>query len=83
MKLAMTRAEDEGLSKFGVGRMHLMRKNTTAVQIAIEAVIEDIGEEHDGTCDVIDDVNGVRAGEKSIGGEDITPDACATIDAYC
>ena len=58
IKAAMTRAVDEGLSTFGVGRMHLMRKNTTAVQIAIEAVIEDIGGEHDDTCDAIDDVNG-------------------------
>ena len=58
MKVATTQAVDEGLSTFGVGRMHLTRKKTTAVQIAIEAVIGDIGGKHDGTCDAKDDVKG-------------------------
>ena len=58
MIVATTQAVDEGLSTFDVGIMHLTRKNTTAVQIAIEAVIEDIGGKHDGTCDAKDDVDG-------------------------
>jgi len=65
---------DEGRSTFGVGRTYWIRKNTTAVYIAIEAVIGDIGGEHDGTCDAVDDMNGAWADANSIGEEDISPD---------
>ncbi len=58
MKVATTQAVDEGLTTFGDGRMQLTRKKTTAVQIAIEAVIGDIDGKHDGTCDAKDDVKG-------------------------